>query len=61
MFNIEEIEKTITALRSQAAQLEATAVMLENAIAPIKQVQQFAEQGNQLMTQWMKVWTNPPK
>ena len=59
--NIDEFEKTIAGLRTQAAQLEATAVTLENMIAPIKHLQKFSDQGNHLMQQWMKVWFNSSK
>jgi len=53
MFNVQEIEKTISCLRTQAAQLEATALMLEASIQPLKQYEQMLKLREQFAQSWM--------
>ena len=53
MFNVQEIEKTINCLRTQAAQLEATALMLEASIQSLKQYEQMIKLGEQITQAWM--------
>ena len=54
MFNVQEIEKTIVCLRTQAQQLEATALMLETCIQPLKQYEQMIKLSDQFMQSWFR-------
>lgn len=58
MIKIEEIENTITMLRSQASQLEATAGALEAMIEPWRQWEQVNRAGFQLWQQWADAFGN---
>ncbi len=59
MFKIEQIEQTMTNLRAQAAQLQATADMLEAMIEPWKTLDASIKSNQILMEQWMNAWTKP--
>ena len=61
MIDISSVEKTIKTMRSQAAQLEATASALESMIEPWRQTEKMVQNSNQFLQQWMKVWTGDQK
>lgn len=56
MFNIAEIEKTIHTMRTQAAQLEASAHALEAMIEPWKQTQAMMEQTQKTISKLWQPW-----
>lgn len=56
MLNIADVEKTIQTMRAQAAQLEATANMLEACIQPWRQTQDMIEQGQKALNQFWNMW-----
>jgi len=57
MFDIKQIENTITTLRTQAQTLTTAADTLEATIAPFKVMEQNAEQINKVMSAWMGLFT----
>lgn len=59
MMNFDEIEKTITLLRAQATQLNATADALDAWITPWRNAQNMITEAQKTMQQFMPPWFKP--
>jgi prefoldin subunit 5 len=58
MFDLEQMERTIKAMRAQAQQLTTAADGLETMIEPWRQTQNMITQANDVWGQWAKFWTH---
>lgn len=57
MLNVEDMEKLVANMRTQAATLNQTADAMEAMLAPIKQNLKFMNSMNKNISNWMQLFT----